>query len=183
MKRYWKWILTVVAILLVGLLIWFIFFYNHIPRLSKKEKEKVEEAYFIVLGSDEERYVRNAIIWYDENGNVEENKVWRYVGKYGDCYAFLMIGDNKNSYMEEVDIPYPIRGLSRFVYYPTEVSVMLYHTKRGFTLKEIEEFDGVSENLYQVWRLEYMRNREEWITDEQLEQLTQDVEKIAAAHN
>ena len=182
MRKYWKWIIVAIALLLIGLLAWFLIDYFSIPRLPPWEKEKVEQAYFILTGSDEEWYAQNPIIWYDENGYVEENKVWRYVGKYGDCYAFLRIGDNKNAHWEEVDIPCPVAGLDPPVYYPVQAFLYLYHTKRGFTYKEIRGCDG-TENIYQLWLLDSMRNREEWITDEQLEQLTRDIEKLAKAHN
>ena len=181
MKKYWKWITPVVAVLLVGLVIWFIFFYNSVPRLSDKEKEKVEQAYFLLTGSDDEWYAQNAIIWYDENGYVEENNVWRYLGKYGDCYAFLKFGDNKNSYMEKLELPCPVAGLDTPVYYPMQAFVMIYHTKQEFTRNEICG-NYSSDSAYKLWNLLDVRNRDLLLTDEQFEQLTRDIEKLAKAH-
>ena len=182
MRKYWKWILSILALLLVGLLIWFIFFYRSTPHLSDQEKDKIEEVYNNTwfLGSE---YVKTRpIVWYDENGGIEEDGVWRYVGTYGDCYAFLKIGDNFSDMTVyppyTMPNPFPLDGLSHEVYYHTEANVVLYHTKKDFTiLVGDREYSGRLKDLREI------DNREEWITDEQLERLTRDVEKIAAAHN
>ena len=175
MRKYWKWITAILSVLLIGLLIWFIFFYHSTPHLSDEEKKKVEEVYY-------DSWIGDSPTWYDENGGIEELGVWRYVGTYGDCYAFLVIDDNFMPIDCDPRIPvanpYPLDGLTRDVYYHTEAFVVLYHTKKDFTVMLGDrEYSG---------RLEYLgaiKNREEWITDAQLERLTRDVEKIAAAHN
>ena len=125
MRKYWKWMVLFIALLLTGLLVWLIFFYNSVPRLPKKEKEKVVTEYFNRYCRGEmERYSNRPIIWYDENGRVEKHNVWRYVGTYGDCYAFIVIGDNVALPAGgSVQIPYPLEGLPRKVYYPQEAVV------------------------------------------------------------
>lgn len=173
MRTCWKWIFSVTIVLLAGLLIWLIFTYNPIPRLSKNEKANVEKAF-----SDQkmESSEGDTIIWYDENGYVEEEHVWRYIGTYGDCYAFLRIG------MEETSLPDLLQELSRDVYYPNHADVMLYHTKRTFTYSEVSCGTTSSQERCKLMCLDSIRNRDEWITDEQLEQLTRDIEKLAKAH-
>ena len=182
MRKSWKWIIVAIAPLLIGLLAWFLIDYFSVPRLPPWEKEKVEQAYFIEMGSDEEMYAQNPIIWYDENGHVEEYNVWRYIGKYGDCYAFLRIGKNINAYWEEVQLPCPVVGLDPPVYYPVQAFVMLYHTKREFTHEEVNGRSH-ADCTHQLWNLLDVRNRNVLLTDEQLEQLAQDIEKLAREHN
>ena len=174
MRAYWKWILSATIVLLAALLIWLIFSYNPIPRLSKNEKAKVEKAFY---DQNLESSEGDTIIWYDENGYVEEEHVWRYIGTYGDCYAFLRIG------MEETSLPDLLQELPRNVYYPKHAEVILYHTKRTFTYSEAYRGATTQDGTCEVLSLDNIGNRDEWITDEQLEQLTQDIEKLAKAHN
>ncbi len=144
------------------------YIYSTNPSLPQWEKEKVEEQYA--------RLREWPLVWYDENGCIESEYVHRYIGTYGDCYAILEIGDNHDdgTYME-LEMPYPIYGLSKTVYYPVEADVMLYHTKRTFE-------NGNAKPIRFMF-LKYIRNREEWISDEMLEQLTRDLEIIAKEHN
>lgn len=187
MRKCWKWILVVIALLLTGVLIWFIFFYNSTPCFSDQEKKKIEEVYYerwIPIPDKPELY---PLIWYDENGGVEEDGVWRYIGTYGDCYAFLKIGDNLTDMpsLEHMylDLPYLIPGLTSDVYYPIEADVVLYHTQKEFTYKaEYSDWEYTS-RMELLTEINSRDNREEWITDEQLEQLTNDIEAIAKAHN
>ena len=185
MKKYWKWILAAIAILLAGLLIWFFFFYNSAPRLPKMEKEKIETIYYEHWIVDSKFPEKSPLIWYDENGYVEEEGVWRYVGTYGDCYAFLLIGDNEADYLVSppmhVQLPFPIPGLCGTVYYPSEAHVVLYHTKNEFSYADV--YGTNFEGTIRMCQLRSINNREDWLTDEQLEQLTQDIEAISKAHN
>ena len=174
MRAYWKWIFSVTIVLLAGLLIWLIFTYNPIPRLSENEKANVQKAFCDQKMASSEG---DTIVWYDENGYVEEEYVWRYIGTYGDCYAFLRIG------MEETSLPDLLQELPRNVYYPNHADVMLYHTKRTFTYSEVSCGAIPSKEKCKLMYLHSIENLEEWITDEQLEQLTRDVEKLAKAHD
>lgn len=174
MRTCWKWIFSVTIVLLAGLLIWLIFTYNPIPRLSENEKANVQKAFCDQKMVSSEG---DTIIWYDENGYVEEEYVWRYIGTYGDCYAFLRIG------MEETSLPDLLQELPRNVYYPNHADVMLYHTKRTFTYSEVSCGAIPSKEKCKLMYLHSIENLEEWITDEQLEQLTRDVEKLAKAHD
>lgn len=184
MKKHWKLILTVVAILLSGLLIWLLIDYFSVPRLPFREKEKIEQVYFEEhMASSEKDYADRRIIWYDENGYVEEENVWRYVGTYGNSYAFLRIGSGIGATMDPIESPILLRGLSRTVYYPCDADIMLYHTTRKFTYAEVLGSDYSFDGTIRMYPLHEIRNREEWLTDEQLEQLTQDIEKIAKEHN
>ena len=145
-------------------------------------KEKVEREYYEVLWSGAKEYAHkhNPLIWYEDNGYVEEEHVWRYIGKYGDCYAFLVIEDNIDGFGSPWEGPYPIEGLSREVIYPTnEACIMLYHTQKEFTYEQMWQFEFESDAKFKMYLLSEIKNREEWLTDAQFEQLTQDVEKLA----
>lgn len=178
LQKYRKHIFAILAVLLVGLLLWGIFFYYSVPRLSKEEKELVRKEYINqYCGGDTKNYLENPIIWYDENWHIEENGVWRYVGTYGDCYALLRIGDNIYDYLRSENTPHMVLGLPRPVVYPNEAEAYLYHTKREFNSVEANWIvDGTTVRME---RIHAIMNLDQWITEEQLEQLTQDIEKIA----
>ena len=188
MRGYWKWLIGIAALLLVGLLVWLLinFYYFSTKRLPPWEKEKVEYEYYEVLWSSKEEYSRGyPLIWYEDNGYVEEEHVWRYVGTYGDCHAFLVIGDNTDVFWNQLEPPYPIEGLSRVVEYPAanQVRIMLYHTKKSFTYAQFAQIDTGNDKVFKMRYLDEIRNREEWLTDAQFEQLTCDVEKLAKEHS
>ena len=154
-----------------------------VPLIRNPEKKAVRQEYFDRYCRGEiQHYLDYPVTWYDENGYIEEENVWRYVGKYGGCYAFLRIGDNKNLNGKPTPDPYPLRGLARVVFYPNEAEVYLYHSYRDF---EIETGYGIITTriaeLYEI-KME-LQNREKWLTDEQYEQLTQDIEKLAKDYN
>ena len=162
--------IAIIASVLAFAIVVLSFIYASIPRLPPWEKEKVEQA--------KKGY---PITWYDENGYVEEFGVWRYIGTYGDCYAFLVIGDGLGATFEPLPGPFELYGLSRSVYYPVDAEVVVYHTKRTFTY-------GVGTDYEHTTPLRILERigpeiRKEWLTDAQLEQLTRDIEKIAAEHN
>ena len=122
-------------------------------------------------------YSQRPIIWYDENWYIEEENVWRYLGKYGDCYAFLRIDDNTQTFTGlPLEPPFWIRGLAWDVYYHCEAYVYLYHTK-----KEFNRSNGTTTRMCRLG--EGWVKKEKWLTDEQLEQLTQDIEKLAKDYN
>ena len=169
LRKYRKHIFAISVILLAGVLVWGICSYYSIPRLSKEEKELVRTEYFNqYCGRRTAVYSKNPIMWYDENGYVEEDGVWRYIGTYGDCYAFLRIGVPMGH--EEFPGPptnmNPLIGLTRLVTYSRKAGVYLYHTKSEFGWVRLKLISEIT-------------NPDQWITEEQLEQLTQDIEKIA----
>ena len=86
-----------------------------------------------------------------------------------------------NATGEQQTLPDLLQGLSRDVYYPNHANVMLYHTKRTFTSKEL--FGNDESARYQLMYIDSIENLEEWLTDEQLERLTRDIEKLAKEHN
>lgn len=180
MRKIREIVFVILAVLIAVVIILSIGFYAPTPILPRWEKEKIEEVYY---GMWERRSLpAPPLVWYDKNGYVEEENVYRYIGTYGYCYAFLVTGDNINEIFEKVNIPYPIYGLSHMVYYPAEVDIVLYHTQKEFTYEEVYNFKGV-EGTYRLCYLASIENREEWLTDAQLERLTRDVEKIAKAHH
>ena len=156
---------------------------SYVRRLGNGKKRLVRQEYFERYCKGElDLYFYYPITWYDENGYNEERDVWRYVGKYGDCYAFLRIGDNKNLNGKPTPDPYPLRGLARTVFYPNEAEVYLYHTQRDFDIDE--GYGIITTRIAELYELKMeTQNREEWLTDEQLEQLTRDIEKLAKDYN
>ena len=183
MRKCWKWLIGIVALLLVVLLVWALinFYYFSTKRLPPWEKKNIEQVYFDQwCMSDDKLYNQHPIIWFDENDGVEAENVWRYIGKYGDCYAFLVIEDNIDGFGSPWEGPYPIEGLSREVIYPTnEACIMLYHTQKEFTYEQMWQFEFESDAKFKMYLLSEIKNREEWLTDAQFEQLTCDVEKLA----
>ena len=188
MRKYWKWIISAVCLVAVGLAIWFAVDYFTVPKWSQAAKERVKHNYIytwshwnpekVKEGWEERWFEQNPIIWYDENGGVEEENVWRYIGTYGDCYAFLLHGRDVNYGFPEKDfpIPFPIAALSRTVYYPTVACVILYDTKG-----RLETNKSLFGEPCRVMPLYQVQDRN-WLTPEQLEQLTQDIEKLAEEH-
>lgn len=180
MKGKWKIVIAVSALLVGGLLVWLVFFCNIAPRLSPWMKNRVFNEYY------EDWYDANAeacmewpLIWYDENGQVEGNYVWRYIGTYGDCHAFLNIFDFTNKILlSESFPPYRLEGFPRSVYYHLESNVVLYHTKRVFADQEARGFEQ-NDGKCRMLRLQEIKNMEDWLTDSQLEELAKDIEAIS----
>lgn len=192
MQRRWKRLSIIAAAFLCVLIVFAAYFklssdtvQDPVPTLSKEEKEFVKMEYYDSdCAGKLETYLRQPIIWYDENGYVEERRVWRYVGTYGDCYAFLVIGDNLGPSEEQCQIPYQIPGLRGSVFYSNEALVYLYHTKKEFTR------DGrttwIAEGAYRRLALIHAIhgiNLGDWITEEQLEQLREDIKALAPECN
>ena len=177
--KHWKPIVSILAIVLVAVLVVGVFLHFSVPKLSQKEKEKVEQEYN--ENGDGKVF---PIVWYDENGHVEEPYVWRYIGKYGDCYAFLKFGSGLGATGQRYEGFVVLYGLSRQVYYPVDADVVLFHTKRTFTYTYTDVDASVKREVRWV-TLESLgeKQRQEWLTDKQLEKLTRDVEKIAKEHN
>lgn len=134
---------------------------NSPRRLPKWEKEKVEKAYFEEWLGGTSQASDNSLLWYDEGVDVEDLEfgqvVWRYIGRYGDCYALLVIGEDYSR-------------------------VFLYHTQKSFPNEEVTGRDYIDTQC-RLYEIAAIKNREEWITDAQLERLARDVEKIARESN
>ena len=168
MRKCWKWLIGIAAILLAGLLIWVLinFYYYSTKRLPPWEKEKVLD----VLNEYSSDYYD--LFWYDDGGDIEEPGATRYIGTYGDCYAFLVIGSTSGASGQPYEGPVKVSGLSREVYYPVHVHVVLYRLDSNSQYRP-------------VWYL-YDESREHtafYISDWQLERLTCDVEKLAEEHS
>ena len=106
--------------------------------------------------------------------------VWRYIGKYGDCYALLLIETGIGWIEEKPEPPYLLSGFDREVLYHKMASVMLYNTKDEVPVDWAQYTKSV--RLAHLLSLEIHDCREEWITDAQLEELARDIEKIAKSH-
>ena len=192
MQRRWKRLSIIAAAFLCVLIVFSACFkfssdtvQDPVPTLSKEEKEFVKMEYYdLKCGGKLETYLRQPIIWYDENGYVEEHHVWRYVGTYGDCYAFLVIGDNWDLWGEITPgEPYGLTRLEK-VFYHCEADVYLYHTKTEFTRDGRTTWiaEGNNVRLADIVQINKI-NLEEWITEEQLEQLREDIKALAPECN
>ena len=174
MGKRGKIILTVfLCLAVVFLAVYTVASYEDTSTLSAELKEKIKVAYHRRMHPwDSDRNAQDIppLNWYDENGQVEEYTVWRYVGTYGDCVALLHIDDNKNGIYQPLEMPYLLDGLPRDVYYPNEAFVYLYNTgvKNEFgklaDLIELEEYNV------------------KWLSIFQMEQLTRDIEAISTVN-
>lgn len=165
-------IAIVAAVLVIAMILHVGRVYGCYPKMAPWEKDIIINELDIADGTSEFHF------WYEDNGFVEEPGATRYIGTYGDCYAFLILGFNTNSIMEPYEGPVEIYGLSRLVYYPVKAYIGLYHIKRSFP-----RYGGEIE--LRAWYLERLspETRREWMSDWQLERLTRDVEKLAEQYS
>ena len=170
MRKSWKWIIVAIALLLIGLLAWFLIDYFSVPRLPFWEKEEVLN----VLNEYTSTYY-NDLFWYKDSGDIEEPGATRYIGTYGDCYAFLVIGSKTGATMEPYVGPVNVDGLTRDVYYPVNAYVVLYHTDPNFPTSQYRRVWYIKDEPSEYIGL--------YISDWQLERLTRDVEKLAKEHS
>ena len=159
-------IAIVAAVMVVAVLLHVGRVYGVYPRMTPWEKDEVLN----VLNEYPSDYYD--LFWYEDSGDMEEPGATQYIGTYGDCYAFFVIGSKTDSTLEPYEGPVQIDGLTREVYYPVNAHVVLYHTDPDFQYRR-------------VWYLHHYPR--EWIgryiSDWQLERLTQDIEKLAEQHS
>ena len=174
MSKQGKIILAVLLCLSVSfLVVYAVANYKDTSTLSAEQKEEIKVAYHKMYYPDSDLDVQDIppLIWYDENGEVEEYMVWRYVGTYGDCVVCLRIGNNQDAIFRPLEMPYLMYDLPRDVYYHVEATVWVYNPQGH------EEFG----KLLTVSDLELYGIK--WLSDAQLEQLTKDIEAISKAHD
>ncbi len=140
--------------------------------LSAKMKEEILQEYKRVLGDFYEEY---PLVWLDENGGKREPGVTRYFGTYGECFVTITYDVNLDSHGSSRDGPWPVPGLPRRVDYPVNCYISLYNRNPNCKLGP---YHGRFESLTIV-----IRNDLNWLTDAQLEQLTDDLEAWLAAGN
>ena len=145
--------------------------------LSRDMKEKVEELYKIPRGMedlpDEVYYEKGYNIrWFDECGKRGPD-VYRYFGTYGDCIVLLWYSGNKT--------PRKIYNLARVVEFPVECNIFLCNTN--------PDYPRVTYPGSEVWLSPFevldsvVDAGVTWLTDEELEQLTTDLENWRAVGN
>ena len=174
MSKQGKIILAVLLCLSVSfLVVYAVANYKDTSTLSPELKEEIKVAYHKRMDPYSDLDVQDIppLIWYDENGEVEEYMVWRYVGTYGDTVALLLIGNNQDMIFQPLEMPYLLTGLPRDVYYHVEADIFLYNTGAR------KDFD----KLAHLYDLEYYNIK--WLSNAQLEQLTKDIEAISKANN
>ncbi len=174
-------LLAAVVVIMSGLLIFDRTVGKFMP-LTAAQKAAVVEGYKLAIWGGEkydpdgEFYRKMPLVWFDENGGKRDNRVFRFFGTYGDCIVLLRYGDNQTGLMTPVKLPCPLYGLSRDVYYPMECDIYLYHTKPNYP-----KHDMLGAPLASLYDLEYHKLK--WLTDTQLEQLTNDLECWVAEGN
>ena len=144
--------------------------------LTEEEKEAIEEAHqteFLGWWLDNDLY---RLVWFEENGGKRNDGVYRYFGRYGDCIVMVRYGNGLDAVGWPLNLPGKLFGLSRPVEYPVEADIYLYHTKpkRGDTV-------GLQAPISSLYGLEILELK--WLTDAQLEQLTNDLEAWVAEGN
>ena len=176
MSKRGKIILVVLLCLSVAfLVVYTVANYEDTSTLSVELKDEIKVAYHKrhYPYSELDKQDIPPLIWYDENGQIEEYMVWRYVGTYGDCVALLYIDNNQNGIYQPLEMPYLLDGLPRDVYYPNEAFVYLYNT-------------GVRNDSGQFGRLadliELKQDDLKWLSNAQMEQLARDIEAISTVN-
>ena len=131
------------------------------------------------------------VIWYNEvgswdTGTFDDFCTWQYVGKYGNTYAFI----KRETYIHGTEVAPEevlVLGLPREVYFPFYIEIMLYN-KQGFTAEELygEDWERYTydyrvnaDTVLHCVRMHGITNREDWLSDKQLERLTRDIEELA----
>lgn len=192
MKKQYKWLIPILILLTIVTVIYFVFFYHDANSLSRWQKHQIITAYKedclgTKMMSDPESFLEryyesSPLVWYDENGGVEEAQVIRYFRTYGNCIVLLKMEDNRDNLGKPIKSPVPLSGLSRTVFYPRECSIYLYNAKDPF---DFEYSPNVRKTDIKMISLIFLDEYgvDNWLTEEQLEQLTDDLEAwIAKEH-
>ena len=161
--------------------------------LSAKRRAEIEEAYKIEFcGGDEELYQEYSIYWWDEIGYDRIPKAFRYFSTYGDCIVLLRYTNVPiDGLGRPLDPPYILDYLTRPVECPVSVSslghkvickIWLYNTDpncpKTSSNADYRDLDAP------LATMEDLHNRGlTWLTDEELEQLTTDLENWLAEGN
>ena len=152
--------------------------------LSAKRKAEIEDAYKMLCGRD--------IAWWDENGYDRIPTVFRYFATYGDCIVLLRYAQTPSDFLgNPIDPPYMLDYLTRPVECPTAVGptgkvifqIWLYNTNP--TCPKDSNNPEYPYNLRApLATMQDLHNMGlTWLTDEELEQLTTDLENWLAAGN
>lgn len=143
-----KWKPIVAITLLVVILAVICFIHFREPKLSQNQMDMIESC------------LRRSIIW-NKNANGAETLATQYVGIYGDCVAFLEYVPSNDAIGQYIGPPYPIE-------YSFFKGVVNLHAPAYIIFYNLKE-----------QRCQYAGGLSEpWLTEEQKEQLAQDIEKI-----
>ena len=159
-------IAIVAAVLVIAMILHIGRVYGCYPKMTSWEKEKILN----VLNEYSFDYYN--LFWYEDNGFANEPGATRYIGTYGDCYAFLILGSGYMFPGFPYEGPVKIYGLSRDVYFPIHAYVVLYQTDPSFPRRRVWLLGDQTEEVRRLY-----------ISDWQLERLTRDVEKLAEQYS
>ncbi len=116
-------------------------------------------------------------VWLDENGGKRDPGVMRYVGTYGDCSVILAYEDPHDFLGWPEDPPFALSGLTRWIKLPVKCKIYLFNHNPDYEAHNSAEPRRFLDLPY----VSYIGLG--WLTDEQLEQLTCDLEAWVAAGN
>ncbi|MBQ7331411.1 MAG: hypothetical protein IJW94_06435 [Oscillospiraceae bacterium] len=169
-----KIILIVAALLLIEAIAICFDLFAAPKALPPETKEEILQAYRLQvcrgnLENSEKHYRTMKMVWFDENGGERDAGVFRYFGTYGDCIVLLRYGADKGCVYGPFKRSFPMRGLSRPVYYPMECDIFLYNTDPNYTKYRI-----LFAPLDSLGTVNYLKLG--WLTQAQVERLTDDLE-------
>jgi hypothetical protein len=168
---------TLILILMIAIMLPMVFVGCDDPQtLSKREKAEILEIYNAKFPEGYHDYMTyEPLVWFDESGNRRDDGVSRYFGTYGDCIVLIKY--------KGVEQPITIYHLSRLVEYPVSCEIWLVNKDPNAPLKSNNPeypYDLFSPfcSLYGLATVDI-----QWLTDEELEQLTTDLENWLAEGN
>ena len=147
--------------------------------LTAAQKAEIKDA-FIKEYFGEEFYRGEPMVWFDENGGKRDPGVFRYFGTYGDCIVMIRYkAVDKILSGGRDNMPVKLTYLAREVTYPVCCDIHLYNTNPNYP-KDSGRYTLHAPLAEMSW---IMKNDLGWLTDEELEQLTTDLENWLAEGN
>ncbi len=153
--------------------------------LSAKRKAEIEDAFMKVAHKE--------LCWWDENGYDRIPTLFRYFDTYGDCIVLLRYTSTPSDLLgNPIDPPYILDYLTRPVEYPASVcsignrvigEIWLFNTDPNCpnTSNNADYPHDLDAPLATMQNLHNMGLT--WLTNEELEQLTTDLENWIAEGN
>ena len=180
-----KGIICLCIIVFVMMVAGYFLSHNYTPYLSPQLKAKIQEAHITNMGGEEyyKRFPDGGldIVWFDENGGKRDYRVVRHFGTYGDCIVLIEYDDARSATGRPIDPPYVVDGLTRRVESPSDFKIMLYNMNPDYMNPDCTDWEYLLAPYTSL--TDVQQHKGEWLTDEQLEQLTCDFEAWLAAGN
>lgn len=153
--------------------------------LSGKRKAEIEDAFMKVAHKE--------LCWWDENGYDRLPGTFRYFDSYGDCIVLLKyINTPCDSFGWPLDPPYALNYLTRPMECPVSVNsvgvevifdILLYNTNPNCPKESNNLNCPTNLNTPLASLIDLHKRGLTWLTNEELEQLTTDLENWIAEGN